>query len=771
MKSYREKNGIINPAAYIKKLNKEEQLVEQCIFGRSIVFKKGKFYGVLQNGTKIIIDKSMIKQYITDMLTYVVNHNVEEIDIIFLIYSIDQNIFMYALENAEEIEVYKKLISNCKDAIKLQSITKPNDIIEMIDFTRNDELTVPEDVNEYILKLLTEGVLTEEFLIKSNFLRNMSSEQITTLCIEQKMPISLLLNSQSIKSINSTHARHLAKLGFFKTITPEEAEKLKLNGFLNSKTIIDLYRRELLTREFTLGFLGGTEEIAKIYRRFKRNKNKKDAKLYFDILYPNEVLDLYLHGKLSREELDVVDITKNDISDLDETDFIKLAKRGLPNNIEFSSDELIEEYLTRFSGKSLIELSKLGYIEPEKLLSLTEIQLSEDEKSRGIDTNDLSNLEISQDIIMDMYLDGDLTENQIIKFFNEGIFGLEELQTIFGENVLAEVSIQNIFLAYSKYNKVSIEELRELFDEYEIENDQRLNVVDLIGEQFDSKKLRELFENDILTHSDIMELQERGIITHKQLEEISKIDRERLYNEIFGMQILSESDDKQIETDGLGNIQKSAKSKQSKSTMISSKKREDYFRQIGKCDFRDIEARDTHGREAPFGYYNLIGYPEYGIVVFENFNKRDNATYIMTLQELKSYVIRENKDSILFKKSKKALREEIKRGRAVRVCHHTANWGHNVIKTIKELSKEAKQGISTKTQIRLSDMMRDEFKNLRLAQNGNNLLAKALIEKSIEVAKKRAQLDMTVALENEVEENYRTNDASKETEGEEHGEE
>lgn len=832
---------------YFLKQDEIMELVKGFVEYRKVIFENGIFYGVFKDGRKLMIEREWLKKYVADITDILADNDIDDIDLISILYLLDQDIFRIGWEETDKKFpiMCQRLIDSCKVSLMNFLKTKPDDVIKMIEFAMQYE-DQRETINGYILQLLDEKILTEQVLRESAFFKRMSRDELARWCIKGKISANILAEMDNLKGITITQIRQLSKVDFFNNLNPEEFERLYKNGFCNAKGIIELQKRGKIQREQALELLGGIDTIARTYRRFVENKNKKDAKTYFEIFEPQEILYLYLNGKLTREDFERVDFDKDTIVKLSETDFLKLAQRGLPQGIHFTREELLEGYIKTYSGKTLIELSKAGYIEPEKLLELTDMKINEENKDRGIqskdllelynpemistllnerridinfinklDVNVLSKLEeqqrheylkeihISQDTLMDMFLEGDLSEKAVIKSFNEGIFGLEEISTIYGENystiiklvkgsildekalcilpkdeleeslILEELTVEEVFNIYAKYNGIKAEELRDIFDGYEEDIDQRVNVVDMINNDFDADKIRELFINDILTHSDVLELRERGIITEEQSEEIAQINRERLYNEIFGKGITSETDGRETDVNSREYLGRTLFPVTAKTPMLSAKKREEFFKKVGKCDFRDVKARDTQGRVAPFGGYELIGFPEYGIVIFENFDKANNATYIMTLQELKSYVTKEDNDSIIFRKSKKALREEITRGRAVRVCNHTPNWGHNVIEAMKELSKETEKEINSQKQTRLADMMRKEFVRSRIEQIGGkeNPLATMLVETRANVAAKQVEQAKVKTFEAEVEQALGDKDISLDNLKEEVGEE
>lgn len=824
-------------------------LVRECVERRTIVNENGELSGFLKNGGKLLIERLWIKEYIRNISKSIASHDINDIDLISVLYVLDQDVFLEGWDGIDEkfSKMCARLVDNYKSTLAQHSRNKPEDVIEMVqNAMKYDDRK--ESIDDYVLQLLEENAITEQILDDAGFFKSMFRDELVRLCIDNKVSVNTLANMNSLSAITETQIRQLSKAGFFYMLTPGELESLHKNGFLSSKGIIEMEKIGAIKREQAIEALGGIEKIAQTYRRLAAKKNKRSAALYFDMIEPKEVLTLYLNGKLVRTDLEKVKLDKNALNELSAEDFLKIAKLGFPNGIEFTNDELLENYISKYSDKNTIELTGILSLYTPKMISnllkedkidvnfvnkldtkildllqekereeyverliksckkemddskYAKLMLELIEKSQ-LPREKFRELNISQNALMDMYLDGNISEETAIQYFNEGIFGMKELWTIYGENystiiklvkdrmlderalaifpkdvieeslILEEITEEDVFKIYSKYEGIDAQDLRDIFDQYEEVIDKRVNVVDMIDENFDTSRIRELFINNILTHSDVLELKERGRITDKQSEEIAQINRERLYNEIFGKGITNETDDFEADGDLRDYYGRTLAPVSKKIPMMSAKKRAEFFKKVGKCDFRDVEARDTQGRAAPFEGYKIIGFPEYGIVVFENFDKANNATYIMTLQELKSYVIKDEHESIVFRKSKKALREDITNGRAVSLCNHTPNWGNNVVGAIKELSKDAKESISHQKQTSLADMMRQEFIKSRIEQIGgkDNSLVEMLVETRARVAKKQVDQANVRTLEQEVEAAL-GDKMQTQTKGEEYGE-
>ena len=833
-----------------------------------VLYLTGKEYiGTANDGRQVRIEENFINQYINKILELILINPREEINTLSILYVLDQDIFKtghfktrHGIQNDVTFEDILKML---KTELRVQTLNDPDSITELIKESKfrmaksHKEYETNKKFIEYILQLLDERVISEKCVINSNILEELHREDLVDLYRLGRLPVSLILNAKSLKSLGKDQLEELTELNFFNNATVEQLIQLKKNGFLNDKGVIILYNSGNLDRETMCGLLGGTENIATKYKKAVKNKNKKEAELFFGLLEPEDICELYLDGKLGLKDVEKSKISIDIIKDLPETEFLKFAQKGFPNGITFESDELIEGYINRFSGDTLIALTKAGYIEPEKLLPLINNEVATEDIERAISPENLleiytpdiviellsenkigtdfiqtlykevlhvlneeekaeymkniihdslfkmeeasyadtmlslisggkipeeyfANLKISENVLMDMYIEESLLEDQAIEYFNKGILSEKAIKIIYGENydniidlikqgvlsrkafivipketieqylVSGILKVEDIFSAYSNYDILSSQDLGEMFEKYGKATDQRVKIVDLIENNFDPIKLKQLFIFDVLTHSDILELKERGIITKKQSEEISDINREKLYREIFGEDSSIKNLNEDIEENPYRRETKGGKREEEKEEeqSMSYYARKKFFKDLGICDFKDVQGYDIDGRKAPFDGYELIGFPAYGIVVFENFTDAGNATYVMTIQELKSYITKENKDkkSIIFRKSKKALIEDINNGRAVGRRSHTANWGENVISEIVRLSREAKEAISQEKREQLAKLMREEY----IKSKTDDPLAAELIRAKADRDLLKEKQEDVIELENEL---------------------
>ena len=612
----------------------------------------------------------------------------------------------------------------------------------------------------------------------------------------------------------------LQKTGLFDELTPQLLKDMMKERLISSKQVINLQMKGVISRECAIDCLGGMDSIVTIYKRAERNRNARDAKLYIELIGQQNGLKLYKDGKISLKDINRFNITKEMIESQTEQIFLGVLLRGLPEGIEFSSEELISEYITKFSGQSLIKLAKKGIIKPEDLIDVPDIEVDSSEEHRKLRVEDLielynsdfivdkllqeeidfefinklnskvlslldddqreefwkntlnklrestnsqdfyailvemsENTEVPKQVLSDtiipskdiesMYYDGKVSDDDILEYYNSGMVDNETIKILFGQDydqmieminsgklsakafsaipvdvlsdkvINGKLELKALYKAYMDIDAIDIDTFKRIVEDYDTDYylrkefgedvGERIRVVDFIDENVDTQKLRELYIADILSHGDILELKDKKIITEEQAEEISKIDRERLFKDLFEKRIISKND-------GRGGpphptVNKPEKLIVREKTRVLSKKK--FFEGIGNCIIKKLE---TTGSNDPFAGYTLIGYPDYGIVILEDLESdRNNATYIMTIEEFNGFIKSNNDNSIVFKKGKQALKEECARGKAVKSRNHSALWGKNVIDTMREFSKDARREISGDIQIQYTEMMIDEY--------------------------------------------------------------
>ncbi|MBR3133952.1 MAG: hypothetical protein IKG56_00635 [Clostridia bacterium] len=750
---------------------------------------------------RISVPGKSILEYLHNTLSEVIKR--DDVSVIWILNILDQPIFNAKLWNEQYekdfLNSISEIVKNYKEELKLLLRINKKGTIE--DIKKNREM-YGESFDTYLIQLYKEGILDAEIL---------------------------------------------GEVSVFKDFDITRIKELMKSQTLNSTQILDLQQRGLIDRETVIEAFGGIDNVLTMYKRVSRSRNERSALLYLNLLGIDNICILYALGKIQKEDIKRAKVSKKDLEKLPEELFVSVLKRGLPDNIEYSSKEIINQYITKISGRNMIDLAKSGVVEPQDLLELIDEEVDEENKTRAVNSEEIKDfytpemvadltieekvdedfihridekilanadqeereeylislfelcregmddkhfaefilsmadsidipLEvfernyISDEALEEMFYSEEVSEEKIIEHFNKGIVGLSSIQLIFGndyDKIIEQVNggtlsklalsiipirelsdkvlegklaIDSIFELYSKFDSIDIDGFEEIVSEYETdyylrkeegeEVGELTRIVDLIDEKIGTEKIRELYLHDILTHSDILQLEEKGIITEEQRREISKIDRDRLYKEIFENRVISVFDDE--EPDHLTPPRGDLKGGSHHSARIMETKA--FFEEIGDCIFKEVESQDA---KSQFRGYTLIGYPDYGVIVLENFDEGENATYIMTIEEFKGFISINENGTITFKKGKTAIKDEIARdkGRAIVPRSHVVTWGKNVIDSIRGLSEEARESITTEQQIKLSQSMVEEYYREELESAGEDQEKVENIKSRIELAK------------------------------------
>ena len=796
--------------------------------------------GDLKRGDSMAISGSRLIDYVVNTIRELKDK--DNSDELFLLNILDQKVFsVNNFKSTYEKNVARginDLVRDLKIHLKNRMLNKPEEVVDLI---KKNRMKYPNNRFEaYLLNLFEEGVLNYDVMKESGFFDELSSQKLKTLMKER---------------------------------------------LLNSKQIINLQIKGVISREDAIECLGGIDNIVTLYRRAERNRNPRDSKLYLELIGQLNGLILYGAGKLSLQDINKLNITKEMIEFQSEQDFVNIIFRGLPDGVEFTSEELISEYITKLSGDSLVKLAKKGIVKPEELIDILDIEVDRSEEDRKLKAEDLielynpdfiasklledeidfdfinkvnskvlstlddeqrkeywkkaverikkttnrqqfhaimiamsENTEVPKQVLKDivipakdiesLYYDGKVTDDDIIEYYNAGMVDDESIKILFGQDfnqmiemintgklsarafstipveilsdkvINGEVELKELYKAYMDIDALDIESLKQIVEDYDTDYylrkefgedvGERIRIADFIDENVDIQKLRELYIADILSHGDILELKDKNILTEEQAEEISKIDRERLFNDLFKKRIISESDGKKG-PGGPGDPTKDDKETKKHTIRIENSSKRNFFEGIGNCIIKKLE---TTGSNNPFSGYTLIGYPDYGLVILEDLESdRNNATYIMTIEEFNGFIKSNNNNSIVFGKGKQALKEECARGKAVKSRNHSALWGKNVIDTMREFSKDARQEITGDIQIQYSEMMIDEYhrKDMEKASGDDERLERLRAEIEFEKSNTRRAIR-----KNELREVKRQKSKAKQKNGKEdpnHGEE
>ena len=552
-----------------------------------------------------------------------------------------------------------------------------------------------KNMHDYIFQLIEEGILSEEALLQSEFFYGIDSEEIIEYILKGNISREQIAYYARFKSINNKQLKQLIENDFFKDGDTELFKKLFENSFINIDNVEMLINESIVSKEEIVEIFGGYDELGNYYLQAVRNKKKKSAEEYYNLLDDLTLCELYARGRIELKDIERRQLSKEDLTQLPNDILQKIIQKGLPEGISFSRDELLEIGITvTISANELEEM----YLNDE----LTEERFIEYYNKGAIDNNGLEAFYGDKhEEIISMVKQGILDERALL------IINAKEAEDLMYQGVL---TTEDVFKFYLNNKTITIDELKRIFDEYGELKEERINLVDMLPEGCDLERIKELREAKLLSHQDLFDLEEKGVITKDERQEIETMDLARKFAERFNDENKKLENLREEYLDIVGHEQNNTSSKR-KSTKMSAVKRIDFLMELGATKYQDIESINPDGKPAPFAGYTLFGFPDYGIVLLENLEKAENATYLMTMQEFDTYITEETKDSVVFTKSKQTLRKDFeKKGRkAIDFADHRANWGNKIISIMQNMSDKAKAEISDEQKSKLSKMMRQEY--------------------------------------------------------------
>lgn len=519
-------------------------------------------------------------------------------------------------------------------------------------------------------------------------IKNKVMEYLLQLLDEGVLTEEILAETDLFQSLDVNFVRKLYNEG---KISIETLRKTGLVSILSTRRITDLYQVGKLDSE-DVKKVFGNDGIKKLYlKAFRRkgSKNRADANLYRELLDVQAALDLYIHGSLDKEFiLGFVDCEK------------LIESHGLTPKIREAVKDLHIEYLKRTLEQ---------YTSSDILRMVSEHSLD----SKALD--------------------------------------IVPIDQLIESTALEEIKVEDVFGVY-KRGIITAQQLSKVCDEYELVNEKRAGIVNLIDDSLGDNDgnrfsiIKELYENNVLSHSDILDIRDKGLLTQEQYEELSDIDIKREYDNLFNNTSWeSEASSAECVDNAGKKIGVGTSSRSIPLTRASIREKMKFFDTIGENDIRELIGREEDGKRVSFDGYSIIGFRELGIVILENFEKSRNATYMMTLQELKSHVEKDDDGTIVFKPSKAMLMGEIADGKAVRKKIHHGNWNRNVVSSIIDLLEQTNSRVSDENLHHLSTLT-DRFDKEGLSLLQQVRATKELAARKLSEAKKlEAEVQTAVA--------------------------
>ena len=156
-------------------------------------------------------------------------------------------------------------------------------------------------------------------------------------------------------------------LQYYAMLSPEMLEKL-----FEEKNFSDKDKTEIISQAFV-------QERAKqqkiSYKKGKKITNNRIVHLV-NLLSTPEILDIFLSGILTNEELSKTRVTKKDLLTMPYEALLEILSDKndlLPKNLKITSRDLLNEYGRTRNGNEIFKLAKYGYIDPQDLIEVYEI--------------------------------------------------------------------------------------------------------------------------------------------------------------------------------------------------------------------------------------------------------------------------------------------------------------------------------------------------------------------------------------------------------------
>ena len=578
-------------------------------------------------------------------------------------------------DRKEVLEYYKQ--HDKKFYIEIATVS------EIVDAVKDGEIPAKDAVKRLnvsgLIELSPEKL--EELLCIPNFPKN--TEYLAFVQNKQ--------TGQTERVIKKELFRALDRDAFMKIVLSDKVKEVYGNS-LESRDYIDMFGKitiddiKVLEEE---GFILPEDIIGLSKFTYLKETNNEE---YQEML--NYVVDYYDVAKL--EEL----LNKGKLTPA-------FVKRFNQNVVGELTDERKDEYFTEF----YYNLKNGDKEKNQRLL----IQLLH--KGFKIPSDD--KYVVSSDIISEMYLEDEFNDDFILELYKLGFADEETIRTMYNSNDLLEkyrngllgtsflnfvdsrqevireelesgkISLEDVILLYSEKDGINIEELRYIFEKQSLEND---NLAEFIPDDMDESKIEGLFESYFISHDDLSALVSRGIISSEAAEEYAnKMITHDVFESIFGNAtkaiLTRDTEEGESKTHGL-RVGINKRSVQIKNDPILQRMLLD---EIG-FDDRELVLK---GENNSLDGYTVRASDKYGIMVFSNYDKPGNATYVMSLQQglfflnrlvrkrtLETGVEVENVDSV----ESTATKQELRETEHVKVRNASKWLGRNIVDSMRKIS-------------------------------------------------------------------------------------
>ena len=564
----------------------------------------------------------------------------------------DKRFFLEIANVTEVVDALKDGSIDMKDAsrrLKIKDVKdltpeKLEELLSIPNFPRNTEFL------QFVPNKKTNR--TDRFISKALF-KELNREQIMKIVFSEKVNQVYLNPLESENYINM-----IGKLKI------DDIKKLEENGFILPEDVIKLSKFKVLDLldseeyskmlEYVAGYydLNRIEELHKedkIYSSFVRSFNE-DVLAKLDEEKRKEYFSRFYEDLKQKEN--------------NETLFVELVKKGfdIPAREEYkvSFDTISEMYLEeKISEDDIMSFYKKQYISAECI----------------------KNMYSSSDIL-DNYRNGNLD----VSFLNF----VDDRQTVIRKELEAgRITLEDVILLYSDKEGIDINELQYIFEKQSLEND---NLAEFIPDDMDEKKIEGLFECYFISHDDLSVLVSRGIISSEDAEKYAnKMVTHDVLESIFGnatkAMLTRDTETGESRTHGL----RIGPNKRAGQIKNDPELEEMLLNEVGFDDRRLVLSGENNSLDG----YTVCASDKYGLMVFSNYDKPGNATYVMSLQQglfflnrlmrkrsLEDGTVEEKVDGVQSSATKQELRET----EHVKVRNASRWLGRNIVDSMRKIS-------------------------------------------------------------------------------------
>lgn len=295
--------------------------------------------------------------------------------------------------------------------------------------------------------------------------------------------------------------------------------------------------------------------------------------------------------------------------------------------------------------------------------------------------------------------------NEIMEMYNTGDFSVrallalpEEDRAIYLDLKLDEhpEEAKSILDLYTKYDGIAIEEVEEILKD-KVNSETIYELID--REELSKEKIAELFSRYLISQDELGKFRDEGVISAKDYETFSNaLSKAEFFKRLKEQKVITATGVEKGDSSHTGGGKHDGTG-QPKKDKISSTTRENVLEKLG----GDTKTAVIYGLGKSFNGYSIVGFEDDGLVVFENFEKPSNATYIMTYQQAAYFLENSNIANSAFSNSEKVAdlkksdkikytgtKTELRNTENVRRRLHSKHWAKNIAKDLSDLSPNAK---------------------------------------------------------------------------------